>query len=386
MITPLRIITFTMFICLLQITGVYAAVGVNKHRQSEDDPFAKRTVSTKPKQKKANIGTQNSDSTNRRRLPLAVLSGTFLAKENRINVPISLSVVDKISKQSQHFVFDPDPTTGEYRIFVPQNRTYEIHIEPQGYKAHVVQVYVPEYTYSYEFSRELKLEYISVDDKIIGKRILVANSKHNFIKVTDVNTQTDIYYDPLVALSETIFDRGEIEKLYALHHLAKTPINSTLDENIDTNFDEMFANIDSAISTGNMSYINRMREDAQLFHESFYGMDNLQGKEVFRTEFLYQKNQYELIGEHQKNLDQLLSLLKSQENLLVKIEGFADSDGSENINKEISYKRALGVLRYLKAQHLDSKFIVEGLGVSKDSTEKQKNRRVDLVVFKLPNN
>jgi outer membrane protein OmpA-like peptidoglycan-associated protein len=77
--------------------------------------------------------------------------------------------------------------------------------------------------------------------------------------------------------------------------------------------------------------------------------------------------------------------LKKHADLGVEISGFASAEGTEELNRELSNKRAIAVLDYLNHQGIVRRRIVaKGYGASKDQTSnKEEGRRVEVRVVDL---
>src|SRR5258708_2277649 len=79
-------------------------------------------------------------------------------------------------------------------------------------------------------------------------------------------------------------------------------------------------------------------------------------------------------------LDDLLKLLNQYPDLSIEISGFASAEGTEEMNRELSNKRAIAVLDYLNHRGIVRRRIVaKGYGASKDQTAtKEEGRRVEV--------
>jgi outer membrane protein OmpA-like peptidoglycan-associated protein len=84
-------------------------------------------------------------------------------------------------------------------------------------------------------------------------------------------------------------------------------------------------------------------------------------------------------------LDNILNALQKYPDLGVEISGFASAEGSEELNRELSNKRAIAVLDYLNHKGIVRRRIVaKGYGASKDQvTNKEEGRRVEVKVIDL---
>ena len=96
---------------------------------------------------------------------------------------------------------------------------------------------------------------------------------------------------------------------------------------------------------------------------------------------LFDLNSYRLKNEV------LLDIYKSRINKIkigrIQVLGFTDDSGSAQYNQELSTKRAEEVARILSERFLiaPSKIQAEGRGISREFSDKEKNRRVEILIF-----
>ena len=95
----------------------------------------------------------------------------------------------------------------------------------------------------------------------------------------------------------------------------------------------------------------------------------------------YGTNQYDIPSKYVELLNEIASLLKSNENLYMELHGYADRKGSKEYNYDLSYKRVVEVSRFFKNAGIKGKRIklyphgkIEGGNTSE-------NRRVDIKIF-----
>ncbi|EDM44047.1 OmpA/MotB [unidentified eubacterium SCB49] len=96
-------------------------------------------------------------------------------------------------------------------------------------------------------------------------------------------------------------------------------------------------------------------------------------------EFKY--NAPQITDDHSfKQLDKIVSYLKNDPQITVKITGHTDSIGSDNFNKSLSLKRANAVKRYFLSKKIDTRrIIINGMGEkSPKSKLASQNRRVEI--------
>jgi outer membrane protein OmpA-like peptidoglycan-associated protein len=93
----------------------------------------------------------------------------------------------------------------------------------------------------------------------------------------------------------------------------------------------------------------------------------------------------DLKPQYNSALDAVLSELQKNSELGVEIRGFASVEGTEELNRELSNKRAISVLDYINHKGIVRRRIVaKGYGATKDtSASKEEGRRVEVQVIDL---
>ena len=93
----------------------------------------------------------------------------------------------------------------------------------------------------------------------------------------------------------------------------------------------------------------------------------------------------DLKAQYNAQLDVILAELNKYPNLGVEILGFASAEGTEELNRELSNKRAIAVLDYINHKGVVRRRIVaKGYGATKDqTTSKEEGRRVEVNIVDL---
>jgi hypothetical protein len=107
-----------------------------------------------------------------------------------------------------------------------------------------------------------------------------------------------------------------------------------------------------------------------------------------KTSVYFKSNKYGLQAEDKKNIDTLITFLSDKEVISIFIQGNTDSDADSLYNIKLSQKRAWGVQNYLE-EHTSSSYTFstefngENIPAAPNDIKngKQKNRRVDILVF-----
>lgn len=121
------------------------------------------------------------------------------------------------------------------------------------------------------------------------------------------------------------------------------------------------------------------------FFPPSYAADVSVAKEVEAQKVFFDSSAYELSNDMRLILDQAVSLLsRMNESYSLKLMGFTDSHGSEELNQTLSVQRANVVASYLISQGIDrNRILIQGLGreqpiASNDTEEgRSENRRVE---------
>jgi outer membrane protein OmpA-like peptidoglycan-associated protein len=111
-------------------------------------------------------------------------------------------------------------------------------------------------------------------------------------------------------------------------------------------------------------------------------------KITFDSGLLFDTGKATLKEASKENLKNLAEILNRYEDTDILLEGHTDSDGSEELNLQLSRSRANSVATYLESLGVDpTRFTIMGYGeqqpiASNETMEgKQKNRRVEVAIF-----
>jgi outer membrane protein OmpA-like peptidoglycan-associated protein len=93
----------------------------------------------------------------------------------------------------------------------------------------------------------------------------------------------------------------------------------------------------------------------------------------------------DLKAQYNAQLDKILNDLKAHQDLGVEISGFASAEGTEEMNRELSNKRAIAVLDYINHKGVVRRRIVaKGYGATKEqNVSKEQERRVEVRIVDL---
>ena len=129
------------------------------------------------------------------------------------------------------------------------------------------------------------------------------------------------------------------------------------------------------------------------FHEEVQKQKNQNGrKPTFAQDALkksvkvyFDAGKSDLKSQYSPQLDAILADLQKFPDLGVEISGFASSEGSEDVNRDLSNKRAISVLDYFNHKGVVRRRIVaKGYGASTETAStKEEGRRVEVRLVDL---
>ena len=343
-------------------------------------------------------------------IPLTMIKGKILNAETGKPMPTKIYLIDNETNKKLDFVYDPDPETGTYLIILPPAKNYDMVIESEGFLPYTLNINVPNQTYFYELYQMVNLKTIKQFDVVVGQEVQVKNAFYD----TDQDVKADLrktheaklvqggnldVYDLMLDLMASD-DKEGIKYLSELIEM-KSPVEQV-------NFNEK-ENTRLEVATRTYYYDES--------DESKFEQKKVDGKTIFslptfmvNEEIMKQKGQVEkkavnydkalltknaniyfdagksdLKGQYNAQLDGLLDALKKHTELGIQISGFASAEGTEEMNRELSNKRAIAVLDYINHKGIVRRRIVaRGYGATKDqNVSKEEGRRVEVKIADL---
>lgn len=343
-------------------------------------------------------------------IPLTMIKGKILNAETGKPMPTKIYLIDNQTNKKLDFVYDPDPVTGNYLVILPPAKNYDMVIESEGFLPYTLNINVPNQDYFYELYQMISLKTIKQFDVVVGQEVQVKNAFYD----TDQEVKADLrktheaklvqtgnvdVYDMMLDLMAAK-DKEGIEYLVGLiEH--KDPVDAV-------NFDDPK---NSKLEVAARTYYYDESD------ESKFEQKNVGGKIIFSLptmivaeEAAKQKNQpakkasnvdksllskeakiyfdagkSDLREQYHTELNNILEVLKKYPDLGIEISGFASAEGSEELNRELSNKRAIAVLDYINHRGVVRRRIVaKGYGATKDqSSSKEEGRRVEVRIVDL---
>jgi outer membrane protein OmpA-like peptidoglycan-associated protein len=343
-------------------------------------------------------------------IPLTMIKGKILNAETGKPMPTKIYLIDNSTGKKLDFVYDPDPKTGNYLVILPPSKNYDMVIESEGFLPYTLNINIPNQTYFYELYQMINLRTIKQFDVVVGQEVEVKNAFYD----TDQDVKADLrktheaklvqggnvdVYDLMLDLMAS-GDKEGIDYLTDLIQM-KNPIE-------DVNFNEKE---NSRIEVASRTYYYDESD------ESKFEQKKIDGKTIFSlptfsfseeakkqkeqstkkstvdkaslTKFVkiyFDAGKSDLKAQYSAQLDILLAELAKSPDLGVEISGFASAEGSEELNREISNKRAITVLDYFNHKGIVRRRIVaKGYGATQTAAtaSKEEGRRVEVHVVDL---
>lgn len=341
-------------------------------------------------------------------IPLTLLKGKILNAETGKPMPTKMYVIDKETQKKIDFVYNPDPQTGNYLIILPPNKNYDIVIESEGFLPYTLNVNIPNQNYFYELYQMINLKTIKQFDVVVGQEVQVKNAFYD----NNQEAQTDLrktheaklvqsgnvdVYDMMLDLMAAA-DKEGIDYLVGLiEH--QDPIEGV-------NFDEK---TNSKLEFATRTYFYDESDESKFEKKDVGGQIILslptmyvteeakrqrEGKKVStfdkslltkQVKVFFDAGKSDVKAQYGAELDNILNALNSNPDAGIEISGFASAEGSEELNRELSNKRAIAVLEYFNHKGVVRRRIVaKGYGASKEqASTKEEGRRVEVRIVDL---
>jgi outer membrane protein OmpA-like peptidoglycan-associated protein len=341
-------------------------------------------------------------------IPLTMIKGKILNAETGKPMPTKIYLIDNETNKKLDFVYDPDPATGNYLVILPPNKNYDMVIESEGFLPYTLNINVPNQDYFYELYQLINLKTIKQFDVVVGQEVQVKNAFYD----TDQDVKADLrktheaklvqtgnvdVYDMMLDLIGSQ-DKEGIDYLVGLiEH--KDPIegvefdetkNSKIevatrtyyyDESDESKFEQKNVGGKTVFSLPTMRVTDEAKKQKDQPKKSNFDKTAL----TKFAKIYFDAGKSDLKAQYNADLDNILSILEKYPDLGVEISGFASAEGSDELNRDLSNKRAIAVLDYINHKGVvRRRIIAKGYGVSKDqAANKEEGRRVEVKVVDL---
>jgi outer membrane protein OmpA-like peptidoglycan-associated protein/tetratricopeptide (TPR) repeat protein len=341
-------------------------------------------------------------------IPLTMIKGKILNAETGKPMPTKIYLIDNATNKKLDFVYDPDPATGNYLVILPPNKNYDMVIESEGFLPYTLNINVPNQDYFYELYQMINLKTIKQFDVVVGQEVQVKNAFYD----TDQDVKADLrktheaklvqtgnvdVYDMMLDLIGAQDKEGVDYLIGLIEH--KDPIegvefdetkNSKIevatrtyyyDESDESKFEQKDVGGKTVFSLPTMRVTDEAKKQKDQPKKSNYDKSVL----TKNVKIYFDAGKSDLKAQYNAELDNILSILEKYPDLGIEISGFASAEGSEELNRELSNKRAISVLDYINHKGVvRRRIIAKGYGVSKDqAANKEEGRRVEVKVVDL---
>jgi outer membrane protein OmpA-like peptidoglycan-associated protein len=342
-------------------------------------------------------------------IPLTMIKGRILNSETSKPMPTKIYLIDNETNKKLDFVYDPDPETGNYLIILPPAKNYDMVIESEGFLPYTLNINVPNQDYFYELYQQINLKAIKQFDVVVGQEVVVKNAFYDANQDVTADLRktheaklvqsgnVDIY-DMMLDLIAAGDDEG-IDYVLELIHMTNTidninfdnATNSKLevatrqyfyDESDESKFEKKVVDDKTILSLPTFMVTDEAsKQKNQPKKVSNYDKAAL----AKLVKVYFDAGKSDLKAQYNVGLDDILKVLTQYPDLGIEISGYASAEGSEELNRELSNKRAIEVLNYLNHRGVVRRRIVaKGYGATKaDATSKEEGRRVDVRVVDL---
>src|SRR5690606_21953398 len=309
------------------------------------------------------------------------------------------------SNQKIDYVYNPDPETGNYLIIFPPGKNYDMIIEAEGYLPYTININIPEQSYFYELYQKINLTPITQFEKVVGQKVSVTNAFYDTKLEKDIdprqanesmllrNDSIDVFQmmDDIIAAT----DEEALEYLLELMHI-KNPIDEVefrenaealesvyyFEENDKTKLQAKIVEKDTIFTLPTIFVTEEAAAQKELKNQPV-----TYDKAVLNNihKFYFEVDKSTLSQNSFADLDKVLALLKSHQELGIEISGFASKDGDEAYNRKISNERAIAVLGYFNERGISRRRIIaKGFGsTSQEGGSKEEGRRVEVKIVDI---
>jgi outer membrane protein OmpA-like peptidoglycan-associated protein len=341
------------------------------------------------------------DMPNENTSALTMLKGKILEAETGKPIPTKIYLLDNETNQKLDFVYNPNPTTGAYLIILPPAKNYDMVIESEGYLPYTLNINIPNQTYFYELFQLIQLKTIKQFDVLVGQEVSVFNAFYDNKKLLKGAARTGAHaatYDQMMRLMIAT-EPAEIEKLtqtiQASGHMSAEDMRKNADAEVATRtyfYDESDESkfekktIDGQVIFSLPTFM--VTEEAKKQKSSQPAVSSMDKRLLAKqVKVFFDAGKTEVKDSFKPSLDVLWKDLEQYPTLGIEISGFASSEGTEELNREISNKRAIAVLEYFNFKGVVRRRIVaKGYGATtgtQSTGAKEESRRVEVRLVEL---
>lgn len=372
-------------------------------------------------------------------IPLTLVKGFIYESDTKKPVSAQIKVYESDKRTRIKYIYNPNPETGKYLMIFPPGQSYDMIVQAKGYYDHLIKIYVPHQNYFYELYQEIGLKpiFLISENKKLGEEIEVNNIFYD----TDRYFQNDSLqikkitetknYTPLLNLVKDIISFTDsvgleyVNNMYAKDQESMNSANhynqlvTLINEAINTTDSSLIRKINNETiykEKTSQSYFYNENDSIQFFSrhiigkdtfllaeplntikqnysnhifvlndDSIVNKDSVKVKTVERLSYYFASGNFKLSSTDTQKIIKLVDFLCQHPELSLEVLGYADSDGDKQKNIDLSFDRALEVSKIVKTAGLSKdRIVLKGIGEpetpEKNFREKQRNRRVDIII------
>ncbi|BDC99385.1 OmpA family protein [Persicobacter psychrovividus] len=346
-------------------------------------------------------------------IPLTMMKGKIVDQDGN-PIKTSIKMVNKKTKESVDFVYDPNPNTGNFLIILPPGQNYDMIIESEDFMPYTINVNIPNQTYFYELYQMIQLKAIKQFGVTVGQEVSVKN------KFYDVEQKTKSVINSKLFKESQLVQNDSLDMYDMMDMIVASEDSVAMDYLLDlafkvkpidlVNFEAEDEQMDVAkriyyYDESDLDHLEKKVVDGQeiftlptlsVTEEAAKYRANKQAPKVLESRFdkqLLSKKFQVFFAPNSSKMDQkyiaelklLLEQLNKHKDLGIEIAGHASQDGDQALNEKLSNERAIEVLNYFNHRGLVRRRIkAKGYGAVKDEqVSKEKARRVDIRLVDL---
>ncbi|MGB3618433.1 MAG: OmpA family protein, partial [Catalinimonas sp.] len=278
-------------------------------------------------------------------VPLTMLKGRVLSGSDRTPVRTDIQIYDRATKQPIPHVYTSNATTGHYLMIFPPGREYEMYLEAEGYQPQIVTIKVPRQEYFYELYQEILLMPIMQFDALVGQAVSVRNAFED-----GGQPRRKVTPDPkFIKEAELVQDSLDVFEL--VDNIIASEDSDALDYLLDLMFtsngiEEVDFAEEEKIEVVSGRFYFEEREPGEVFalDQNSEAPMPTPTFEIDVTKVYFDVNRATLKPDFAQELDNIITAMRENPELVVRIDGYADATGSKETNKRLSSQRANAVL------------------------------------------
>ncbi|SMG28809.1 WD40-like Beta Propeller Repeat [Marivirga sericea] len=343
-------------------------------------------------------------------IPLTMLKGKITAGEDERPVPTKIKLVDNENNTKVDYVYDPDPTTGNYLIILPPGKNYDLIIESEGYLPYTLNINVPNQTYFYELYQKINLKLIKQFDVVVGQEVSVNNAFYDTKQEGSYSPRQaneamlvqsdslDVYdmMDAIIAAEDTAAFNYMMDLMYSVNPVENVDFDANDDEMEIASrtyyYDESdTTTLQSRVVEGETIYslptmfvteeAEKQKKEKAQKREATYDKSLLEP--VYKIYFDVGAASFD--DKYKVQLQEIYKYLQENEGLGIQISGYASAEGDPEFNRKLSNKRAIEVVNFFNYKGVvRRRIIAKGYGSTKANTkDAAENRRVEVQIVDL---